>query len=84
MNTNEQTLQFLNLNMHYLHLLSYRAELELYKQWRAEDRKEFDEIIQAARDAGATEEMIKSLGDYEYQKTVYDDMAEWVSIFINQ
>ena len=44
-----------------------------------EDKADWDAIIQAAIDAGATDEMIKELGAYERENNVYDDMAEWVN-----
>lgn len=48
-----------------------------------EDKEQWDAIIQEARDAGATEEMIEELGAYTRQDNVYDDMAKWVNcVFI--
>ena len=43
-----------------------------------EDKADWDAIIQAAKDEGATDEMIKELGSYERENNVYDDMAQWV------
>ena len=43
-----------------------------------EDKADWDAIIQAAKDEGATDEMIKELGSYQRENNVYDDMAQWV------
>ena len=58
---------------------SYKPQVEEFGRMCQEDKANWDAIIQEAKDAGATEEMIKELGAYERQDNIYDDMAKWVN-----
>lgn len=59
----------------------YKADLDRYEELNAEDREEWDAIIEEARQAGCTEEEIKrEFGNYERVNNEFDEMAMWVSI----
>ena len=58
---------------------SYQPQVDEYRNMCMEDKAAWDAIIEPAREAGATEEMLKELGEYTREDNIYDDMAKWVS-----